>query len=61
MLREHSIQSHIIDTMEDDYIITSIRCIAYYYIEIFLNQFSKVHTERIVKSNRANKGSTYLS
>ena len=55
MLQEHSMQSHILDAMEDDHITTVIKCIARYFIEIFLNQFSKVHTERIVKSNRVSK------
>jgi len=30
MLQEHSMQNHILDTMEDDHITTVIKCIAHY-------------------------------
>ena len=55
VLQEHSMQSHVLNNMEDDHITTLIKYIAHYYIKIFVNQFGKVHTERIVKSNRVSK------
>ena len=53
MLQEHSMQSHVLT--EDGNIITLIKYVPRHFIEIFVHQFSKVHTERIVKGNRVSK------
>ena len=41
VLQEHSMQSHVLNNMEDDHITILIKYIAHYYIKIFVNQFGK--------------------
>ena len=54
-LQDHSMQCHILEEMIDDHITAMIKHISRSYIKIFLCQFGKVHTERIVKANRKSK------
>ena len=54
-LQDHSMQCHILEEMIDDHITAMIKHISRRYIKIFLYQFGKVHTERIVKANRTSK------
>ena len=42
-------------TFEDDHITTIIKKITFLYTKVFLHQFSKVHTERIVRQGAPSK------
>ena len=42
MLQEHSMQSHILDAMEDDHVTLVLKCIARYFIEIVLNHLNQI-------------------
>ena len=53
MLQEHSMQSHILN--EDGHVTALIKYVAHHFIEIFVHQFSKVHTERFVMGSRVSK------
>eukprot|EP00795_Rhopilema_esculentum_P013869 gene13869-4817_t len=54
-LEDHSMQSHLLGEMKEDHITTLVKHISRYYLKIFICQFGKVHTERIVKANRVSK------
>ena len=48
-------QSHLLGEMKEDHIATFVKHISRCYLKIFIVQFGKVHTERIVKANRVSK------
>ncbi len=49
-------QCHILDdNLRDDHITVMIKHIARLYLQLFLYQFGKVCTERVVKENKASK------
>ncbi len=51
---EHSQQCHILDeNMRDDHITSIIRLIVESYLKLFLHQFGRVYTERVIKENKA--------
>ena len=53
-LYEHSMQCHVLDeNMIDDHITSLIKLITKKYLHLFMYQFSKVYTERIIKENKA--------
>ena len=55
-LLHHSQQCHILDdNLRDDHITVMIKHIAKLYLQLFLYQFGKVYTERVVKENKASK------
>ena len=55
-LFQHSQQCHVLDgNLRDDHITILIMHIAKLYLQLFLYQFGKVYTERIVKENKASK------
>ena len=51
-LQQHSMETHKLQEMEADHITALIKSICQLYMKIFIYQFSKVHTERVVKANR---------
>ena len=55
-LFQHSQQYHVLDgNLRDDHIAILIMHIAKLYLQLFLYQFGKVYTERIVKENKVSK------
>jgi hypothetical protein len=53
---QHSQQGHVLDdNLRDDHITILIKYIVKLYLQLFLYQFGKVYTERIVKENKASK------
>ena len=53
---QHSQQCHVLDgNLSDDHITILIMHIAKLYLQLFLYQFGKVYTQRIVKENKASK------
>lgn len=55
-LSDHSKQCHILDNMlRDDHITTLVKAITKAYLTLFYYQFSKVFTERVIKSNQPSR------
>ena len=55
-LEQHSQETHVLDeNLQDDHITTIIKKITFLYTKIFLHQFSKVYTERIVRQGAPSK------
>ena len=55
-LEQHSKETHVLDeNLQDDHITTIIKKITFLYTKIFLHQFSKAYTERIVRQGAPSK------
>ena len=56
LLDQHSQETHVLDeNLHDDHITTIMKKITLLYAKIFLHQFSKVYTERIVRQGAPSK------
>ena len=55
-IQMHSMESHILDShLRDDHITILIKLIVSNYLTLFLHQFGKVYTERIIKGNNPSR------
>ena len=58
-IQMHSMESHILDShLRDDHITSLIKLIVSNYLTLFLHQFGKVYTERIIKGNNPSRRNT---